>query len=256
MSCLHFEHRQDLHDNLSPANPRGSLDYGLVELSTDELRRLMRKDRGKRVSRTKNKPAPSPKRVKKAKKKQPVYRYRGHEVTHVWMKSEARPQLVRQLNPELRIVMGLWSHAGLLTKQKVILSNCSDSGEFLELNRKLLNDYEFTSLDAVRHCMAHGLPASAAVALHGEIVCTQCGNRTWTLPCLRCWRGLDDDAGLEDDASGESGPLLECSPTRAEPGSPDKIEVLRSRVSMNQNLWHPDDPIVQHSMGMAFCSGE
>ena len=277
MSCLHFEHAS-LHDNLhdrlsrpvlgSGMNPRKDTDYGLSELSTDELLNLVRSEKNKRKNRLRNQsrkryrdrhksgeiagnPEPKP-----AKKKLPTYRYGGIEIRQIWMKSEARPHLVRQLNPELRVVMGLWSHTGLLTKQKVALSGCLDSGEFLELNRKLLNDYEFTSLDAVRHCMAHGLPTSAAVALHGEIVCTKCGNRTWTLPCLRCWRGLDDDAGLEDEGHSDIGPLRECLATTAEPGSPEKIEVLRKRASRNQHLWHDDDPVVLHSMGMTFFSGE
>ncbi|MAT51461.1 MAG: hypothetical protein CMK32_09795 [Porticoccaceae bacterium] len=33
-----------------------------------------------------------------------------------------------------------------------------------------------------------------------------------------------------------------CEPTNTVPGSPEKIEVLRSRVANGQELWHPNDP--------------
>jgi hypothetical protein len=31
------------------------------------------------------------------------------------------------------------------------------------------------------------------------------------------------------------------TPTRARPGSPEKIEVLRQRAQRRQELWHPED---------------
>lgn len=46
-----------------------------------------------------------------------------------------------------------------------------------------------------------------------------------------------DDAEEEIDERKLTGP----SPTDAEPGSPDKIEVLRMRVEKREHLWHPDD---------------
>lgn len=44
-----------------------------------------------------------------------------------------------------------------------------------------------------------------------------------------------------------------CEPTKAEPGSPEKIEVLRQRYEAGQELWHEFDPYCK-SGGEADCS--
>lgn len=36
-------------------------------------------------------------------------------------------------------------------------------------------------------------------------------------------------------------PKPASQPTSARPGSSEKIEILRERVSMGESLWHPDD---------------
>ena len=36
-------------------------------------------------------------------------------------------------------------------------------------------------------------------------------------------------------------PSLEAIPTQAEPGSPEKIAILQSRLEHGQDLWHPQD---------------
>lgn len=268
MACLHFQHahvgvpgvfghtlEKTKSDNLSPkksSKREHSQDYGLAELSGSELRGLLRKDKAAPRRRSKRDALYSSGRTR-------VYRYRGNDVLSIWMKSEARPHLSRQLNPELRIVMGLWGHSGLPTKLKAEIANCLDSGEFIELNRQLRSNYSFTSLDAVRHCIDHGLPTSAAVALHKQLTCTNCGYRTWTLPCLRCWNSLDDDVGLDDEFMGNGESRKDCRPTHFMPGSWEKIEVLRTRFSLSQELWHPDDPsdnMLATGASSLFCLGD
>lgn len=38
--------------------------------------------------------------------------------------------------------------------------------------------------------------------------------------------------------------LSACRPTKAAPGTPEKIAVLRQRAEDKQQLWHQDDPTV------------
>lgn len=45
-------------------------------------------------------------------------------------------------------------------------------------------------------------------------------------------RGLDDFNGLV---------LLPPMPTKARPGSPEKVAILEQRAQMKQALWHPSD---------------
>lgn len=179
------------------------------------------------------------------------YRYQGREIDNIWGGGELRPSFARQLRPELRLVIGFWRQPDLPTLQKAALCGCKDSGEFLELNRKLLTEPEFTGVDAIRHCILHGLPMSAAVEMKESINCRSCGVRTKTLPCVNCWRGMDDDPTLELDAK-DTQPVITdedirktCKPTKAQPGSDAKIAVLRMRAEKGLPLWHPDDPVVR-----------
>jgi len=206
------------------------------DLSADELNAIIRKgDRRYRGKRNRGRP------------RTPIYRYQGQEVTTLWMRGEPRPHLVRHLRPELRIVMGFWRLAGLPTKFKAALVGCKDSGEFLNLNRRLLSNYEFTRVDAIRHCIVHGLPSSAVVTLPEPIICPNCQFKTATLPCLQCWSGLDDDASCDDSLDPEDIEALTdikyVEPTDSIPGSAKKISVLRERFSKKQPLWHPEDRV-------------
>lgn len=136
---------------------------------------------------------------------------------------------------------------------KAELSGCRNSGEFLEINRRLLTEPEFNQVDAIRHCILYGLPMSAAAEMTASIICKSCGLRTKILPCVNCWRGLDDDPTLD---SGDSelihGAMQDVAdtelcqlyrPTKAMPGSEEKLAVLRERVENGVPLWHPEDPV-------------
>lgn len=52
-------------------------------------------------------------------------------------------------------------------------------------------------------------------------------------------------AQTPDEADCDAPILAACIPTIAEPGTPEKVEVLRYRVSKGQELWHDDDPTVR-----------
>lgn len=43
-------------------------------------------------------------------------------------------------------------------------------------------------------------------------------------------------------------PSKPAKPTKAQPGSPDKIRLLRERAEKGQPLWHPDDVIIEHRL--------
>jgi hypothetical protein len=49
-----------------------------------------------------------------------------------------------------------------------------------------------------------------------------------------------------DDFNGRA--ALPATPTKAPPGSPEKVAVLEERARLRQSLWHPDDA----PMGEAF----
>lgn len=36
-------------------------------------------------------------------------------------------------------------------------------------------------------------------------------------------------------------------PTKAQPGTPEKVKVLASRVARGVALWHPNDPVFEHA---------
>lgn len=223
------------------------------DLTADELNDIIRKDgrrrgNGRLLKRKVGRP------------KNPVYRYQGQEITGVWMRGETRARLARHLRPELRLIIGFWQMTGFPTKLKAAISGCRDSGEYLELNRKLLQDYEFTRIDAIRHCIVHGLPPSAAVYLPEPLVCPSCQYRTNLFPCLRCCNSLDDDPASVDGVDPEELVVATnekyVKPTTAKPGSFEKIEVLRKRASLKQPLWHPDDPKDYHQLPASFWPGD
>lgn len=193
----------------------------------------------KNLLRRKGRPAHRPKAIR--------YRYQGEVVKTLWIGGELRPSLARQLRPEIRMVMGFWRQPEVPTRVKAFLCGFKDSGEFLELNRKLLTEPEFTRVDAIRHCILHGLPLSAAVKIKEPTLCRNCYSKTVLLPCVRCWRGMDDDPTVdecENEQAVKEHEMIVVEPTRAIPGTPEKIAVLRRRQELRQPLWHPDDPMI------------
>jgi hypothetical protein len=84
------------------------------------------------------------------------------------------------------------------------------------------------------------------------MVCRHCGQGRATRPRGLCWTcyytpGLRDrypstskygQRGLAD-FNGRT--AMPAAPTRALPGTPEKIAVLQQRALMRQSLWHPDD---------------
>lgn len=185
------------------------------------------------------------------------YRYRGKLVETVWTGGEVRPFLVRQMRTELRLVMGFWAQPGISIMKKAVLCGFKDSGEYIDLNRKLMTDPDFRAIGAVQHCLQHGLPRSAAVQMRGVITCDNCGANTSILPCIHCWDGWDDDQASIDNGDQEK---CESSPddywtnpqerkfeaTDAMPGTDEKLAVLIARQRTGLPLWHPDDPVVEH----------
>lgn len=86
-----------------------------------------------------------------------------------------------------------------------------------------LSDYSGFSVEQIEQWMEFGLNGYTL-----DFVVDRKQRKRTTLTDLRCFIG---DAGF----------TLPCEPTVAHPGSPEKVEVLRSRVEANQFLFHPDD---------------
>lgn len=70
---------------------------------------------------------------------------------------------------------------------------------------------------------------------------------------------FDDLKNLQHDEDFQPKSGSDFYSTGAEPGSGEKIAVMRDRVSKGQPLWHPDDPVyeilVQHerATGILIC---
>ena len=231
------------------------------DLTADELNSIIRREGRRRRSYSGSNNTP---KRKAGRPGAPCYRYRGQDIKGVWMRGEARAKLARHLKTELRLVIGFWQMPGFPTKQKAAICGCRDSGEYLELNRKLLQEHEFTRIEAIRHCIVHGLPPSASVHLPEYLLCPGCGFKTSLFPCLRCCKSLDDDPASVDGNDKEDIALAAkvaanekyVEPTTARPGSFEKVEVLRKRASLKQPLWHPDDPVDLHRLPASFWPGD
>lgn len=94
----------------------------------------------------------------------------------------------------------------------------------------------------IQTCLKHGLPACCTVEVpHPNLVrCKRCGAMVFMIPCVRCgcssWRP-DEDAWLGVK------PKEPEHPTSCSPGSPEKIEVMRQRVSRGESPFHEGDAI-------------
>ena len=84
------------------------------------------------------------------------------------------------------------------------------------------------------------------------MVCRHCGRREAGRPrglCWTCYQTLDIRTRYSSTSKfGRRGVLdfygtaeLPESPTRALPGSAEKVSILQQRASRRQTLWHPED---------------
>lgn len=112
----------------------------------------------------------------------------GKRVKTLWLPGVNNPYLSRHIIPAARAVMGFWSFDGVPVARKADLSGLS-AGEFIALNRMLWQ----SEIAAVHFCRTYGLPASASVKLEGRFFCPRCTRWIISLPCIRCWKGTDDD---------------------------------------------------------------
>ena len=81
------------------------------------------------------------------------------------------------------------------------------------------------------------------------MVCRHCGRRVVSRPRGLCWscyytpsvRDRYQPARIPgfNDFYGQADPPLK--PTRALPGTLEKVEILEQRASRGQALWHPED---------------
>lgn len=187
----------------------------------------------------------------------PKFTIHGVAKHKIWTPGVMRPELTRHMIPQIRRLIGLWSHPGQGVLRSAELCDLTP-GEYIYLNRALRSEYAFTQFYAVRFCLENGLPASAWVEFPANneyrhnrmpterlsIKCRKCGMDLVGLPCVRCWNGMDDDPHITKNRHVEAEPVLTVpEPTDAIPGSREKVEILRQRCLNNQELWHPDDSV-------------
>lgn len=117
--------------------------------------------------------------------------------------------------------------------------------------RKLCVAVMFSREPVVVNCLRYGLPRSCAADLPEGLAirCRKCNSSVRCVPCPRCARGVydggephftedPDDVALREPAEG----------TTAEPGTPEKVEVMASRVARGESPFHPADPYRKHKM--------
>lgn len=103
----------------------------------------------------------------------------------------------------------------------------------------------------IRHILRHGFPLGCGVLLPPgrNVVCPNCRARVSVVPCVYCTPTHLEDAHLVPEVRLYDGreeqdvplaPALES--TEARPGTADKIEVMRQRVTAGQSPFHQDDP--------------
>jgi hypothetical protein len=91
------------------------------------------------------------------------------------------------------------------------------------------------------------------------MLCCHCGQRPRCRPRGLCWTCYYDanvrclysirPGKFTRRGSGLRRAAHACAlPTRALPGSPEKILVLMRRAELGQDLWHPDDATFSESM--------
>lgn len=90
-----------------------------------------------------------------------------------------------------------------------------------------------------RHCQRH-------MPLRSRGLCTRCTRtpgvaQRYSLP-LRGQRGICRGV---PDFNGHA--PLPPAPTRALPGTPEKVETLRERCRLHQALWHPQDATLEEA---------
>jgi hypothetical protein len=178
-----------------------------------------------------------------------------------------------RLSRGARLVIGLWS-VGLYDLDemadamrlhprfidRVPVSGASYS-KYIRAAAKLLRQREGFKLFAqavmdspeeiVQDSLQWGLPAWCATPLPegAVVVCGVCRSKLNVVPCPSCSRKTFRFQGREmhpEDLRGcrpskRVHPLPE--PTRAIPGTPEKIAVLQGRLARGEQMFHPDDPV-------------
>lgn len=83
--------------------------------------------------------------------------------------------------------------------------------------------------------------------------CVHCGRSKVNRPRGMCWTcyysparnlyGPVSKYGRRGIGHGYKSFKLPVLPTKAEPGTPEKLAVLAARARAGESLWHPDDPL-------------
>ncbi len=81
-------------------------------------------------------------------------------------------------------------------------------------------------------------------------LCRHCRKRKVTRPRGLCWTcypstSIHPHHGIDDFYGRITRPPF---PTAALPGTPEKIAILAQRASLGQELWHPDDALLDRRL--------
>lgn len=115
----------------------------------------------------------------------------GKRHVSFWQPAIPKPYLCRHLEEPVRAVIGFWRTDTVSVADMAAMSGLLP-GEFIAMNRLLVSSDNM----AVHFAKRFGLPASASVTLLRAFRCKGCGGTIIRLPCIRCWKGPDDDPHL------------------------------------------------------------
>lgn len=88
--------------------------------------------------------------------------------------------------------------------------------------------------------LQHGLPRHVHARLEDPVRCRSCGRMIVAFPCVAC--AAEGWQRARKRRASRSASARPASATTAAPGSREKIEVMRQRVSAGKSCFHPDDP--------------
>ena len=147
-----------------------------------------------------------------------------------------KPKRPGDLNWETRAVVGLMFMGYGLREAAEVLNVESDCipgfRKFWGLARKSKNKL-------IVHAKINGLPPSCAATIQGSIFCPGCRQSISAVPCQRCATEVDEEI---DARPARDEPLPEpVLRTSYEPGSQEKIRVMRGRASRGESCFHRED---------------
>lgn len=149
---------------------------------------------------------------------------------------------VHDLSPTTRAIIGL-SEMGIVDHRKIARHVFQMKPDDPIRDDQLHAVYLVLTSDlpTISLALNFGLPAGASAHLHRPVWCESCGHMVRMAPCVACYMM---EKWTEDDTSETTHPYRARKPrteTQLEPGSADKIELMKRRVDRGEAPCHQND---------------